>query len=163
MVLPLALTAAVVAPFAGRLGARFGERAVAVPGAIVIALGIASYRLLATAEVDYFARWLPGCVLFGAGLALTYPMIAAISVRGVPSHELSVASASNRTALQIGNAVGIAVVIAVLGDPRGPDALVDFRRAWVVMAIGAVITAVAIASVETRRQSSAPLSVNSAY
>ena len=161
--LPLALTAAVVAPFAGRLGARFGERAVAVPGAIVIALGIASYRLLATVDVDYFARWLPGCVLFGAGLALTYPMIAAISVRGVPSHELSVASASNRTALQIGNAVGIAVVIAVLGDPRGPDALVDFQRAWVVMAIGAVITAVAIASVETRRRKSAGAQVNSAY
>ena len=152
--LPLALTAAVVAPFAGRLGTRFGERAVGAPGALVIGLGIASYRLLATVDVDYVVRWLPGCVLFGAGLALTYPMIAAISVRGVPSHELSVASASNRTALQIGNAVGIAVVIAVLGDPRGPEALVDFQRAWVVMAIGAVITAVAIAAVESRRRSS---------
>ena len=89
--LPLALTAAIVAPFAGRLGARFGERAVAVPGALVIAAGIASYRLLATAEHDYFSRWLPGSLMFGAGLALTYPMIAAISVRGVVSSELSVA------------------------------------------------------------------------
>ena len=152
--LPLALTAAIVAPFAGRLGARFGERAVAVPGALVIAAGIASYRLLATTEHAYFTRWLPGSLLFGAGLALTYPMIAAISVRGVANAELSVASASNRTALQIGNAVGIAVVIAVLGDPRGPDALVAFRRAWVVMAAGAVVTALAIASVENLRRSS---------
>ena len=154
--LPLALTAAVVAPFAGRLGARIGERAVAVPGAIVIALGIASYRLFATTDVNYFARWLPGCVLFGAGLGLTYPMIAAISVRGIPSAELSVASASNRTALQIGNAVGIAVAIAVLGDPGGPEAIGAFRRAWVVMSAGAVLTAVAIASVEAFRPGRAP-------
>jgi EmrB/QacA subfamily drug resistance transporter len=145
--LPLALTAAVVAPFAGRLGARFGERAVAVPGALVIAAGIAGYRVFATEEVHYVARWLPGCFLFGAGLALTYPMIAAISVRGVPSNELSVASASNRTALQVGNAVGIALVIAVLGDPRGPEALASFRRAWVVMIIGALVTAGALVSV----------------
>ena len=144
--LPLALTAAIVAPFAGRLGARFGERAVAVPGALVIAAGITSYRLFATTDVQYFARWLPGCVLFGSGLALTYPMIAAISVRGVENADLSVASASNRTALQIGNAVGIALVIAVLGDPRGPEALGSFRRAWVVMVAGAVVTALAIGS-----------------
>jgi hypothetical protein len=150
--LPLALTAAIVAPFAGRLGAAFGEGAVAVPGALVIAAGIGSYRVLATEEVHYVTRWLPGCILFGAGLALTYPMIAAISVRGVGSGELSVASASNRTALQIGNAVGIALVIAVLGDPRGPDALASFRRAWVVMAVGAVVTALALASVGPRPQ-----------
>ena len=145
--LPLALTAAIVAPFAGRLGARFGERAVAVPGALVIAAGITTYRIFAGTDVHYFGRWLPGCVLFGTGLALTYPMIAAISVRGVESADLSVASASNRTALQIGNAVGIAVVIAVLGDPRGPEALGSFRRAWVAMVAGAVVTAVAIAGV----------------
>jgi MFS family permease len=160
--LPLALTAAIVAPFAGRLGAAFGERAVAVPGALVIAVAIASYRVLATAEVDYATRWLPGSFLFGAGLALTYPMIAAISVRGVPSDELSVASASNRTALQVGNAVGIAVVIAVLGDPRGPDALDAFRRAWVVMVFGAVVTAGALLSVgrAARSRSSEPTLVH---
>ena len=123
-----------------------------MPGALVIAAGIASYRLLATSEREYFSHWLPGCLLFGAGLALTYPMIAAISVRGVPSAELSVASASNRTALQIGNAVGIAVVIAVLGDPKGPESLGSFRRAWVIMVLGAVVTALAIASVEAGRR-----------
>jgi hypothetical protein len=74
-------------------------------------------------------------------------MIAAISVRGVPSNELSVASASNRTALQVGNAVGIAIVIAVLGDPRGPEALAAFRRAWLVMVVGAIVTAAALVTV----------------
>jgi MFS family permease len=146
--LPLALSAALVAPFAGRLGARFGERRVGFPGALVIALGIGSYRGLATAHVHYSAQWLPGCILFGAGLALSYPMIFAASVKGVPSADLSVASASNRTALQIGNAIGIAVVIAVLGNPTGPEALADFRRAWVVMAVGAVATAAAIGLVD---------------
>jgi hypothetical protein len=52
--------------------------------------------------------------------------------------------------------VGIAVVIAVLGDPRGPEALGSFRRAWVVMGLGAVVTAVAIASVEALRRASSP-------
>jgi MFS family permease len=85
--LPLALTAAIVAPFSGRLGARFGERRVGVPGAIVIGLGIGSYRLLASHDVDYLGRWLPGCVMFGAGLALSYPMIFAASVKGVPSED----------------------------------------------------------------------------
>jgi hypothetical protein len=79
-------------------------------------------------------------------------MIAAISVRGVPSAELSVASASNRTALQIGNAVGIAVVIAVLGDPRGQKRSGPSARPGSSWASVRFVTALAIASVETARR-----------
>ena len=46
-------------------------------------------------------------------------MIRPACVRGVEGSDLSVASAANRMTLQIGNAVGIALVIAILGDATG--------------------------------------------
>jgi hypothetical protein len=53
----------------------------------------------------------------------------------------------------MGNAIGIAIVIAMLGNPKGPQALADFQRAWVAMAVGALSTAVAMLLVEPRRAS----------
>lgn len=145
--LPMSISAALLAPVAGRLGTRFGERAVGAPGMLVLTLGTLLLRLRLGLDVEFFQSWLPASALIGAGLALTYPMIAAASVRAVAAGDLSVASASNRTALQIGNAIGIALVVAILGDPRGPDALPGFHTAWVVLTAAGLLTAALVAAV----------------
>jgi uncharacterized membrane protein len=72
-------------------------------------------------------------------------MIALAVVRGVGADELSLATASNRTSLQLGNAVGIAVIVAVLGETTGPEALANFRRSWELLAALAVVSLVAVA------------------
>jgi hypothetical protein len=83
-------------------------------------------------------------LLLGYGIAAAFPMIAVACVRGIGADELSLATATNRTFLQLGNAIGIASVVAVLGAAKGPDALGEFRLAWVLLAGLAVACSAAV-------------------
>jgi MFS family permease len=151
--LPASIAAMTAARFVGRAGVRRGEIAVAVPGACTIVAALLWLRVFVEGEPRYWLAFLPASALLGLGIAATFPMIAVAVVRGVGPDELSLASATNRTSLQLGNAVGIAAVVAVLGETTGPDALADFRRAWVLLAAlaGLSLTAVALMGSTTSR------------
>jgi NTE family protein len=145
--LPLGLASIVSSLVVGRLGNRFGERAVGVPGSVIVAAGMAYLAWRAGPSPDFLHDWLPGATVIGLGMGLTYPMIGAACVREVEVADLSVASASNRMTLQIGNAIGIAVVIAILGDAHGLETLDRMRVAWAVTAglalgVGALVVAI---------------------
>jgi hypothetical protein len=72
-------------------------------------------------------------------------MIAAAVVRGVAPDELSLASASTRSSLQLGNAIGIAVVVALLAGPGlGLD---DYHSLWMLLAVFAAGCSCAIAAI----------------
>jgi MFS family permease len=129
----------------GRLGNRYGERAVAVPGALIVAAGMGWMAWRVGARPEFVREWLPGGTLIGFGMGLTYPMIGSACVRGVEGADLSVASAANRMTLQIGNAVGIALVIAILGDASGHAMLDHMRIAWAVTAVMVVAVAMTMA------------------
>jgi MFS family permease len=143
--LPASLTAMASARFVGRGGVRFGEVAIGVPGALAIAASMAWMRLFVGADGRYWLEWLPASVLLGGGIAACFPMVAVAVVRGIGREDLSLASATNRTFLQLGNAIGIAVVVAALGETVGPGALGAFRRTWVVLGVLALACATAVA------------------
>lgn len=151
--LPASLAAMAAARFVGRAGVRRGEVAVGVPGALCIAAALLWMRVFVDADARYWTTWLPASVLLGYGIAASFPMIAVAVVRGIGSDELSLASATNRTFLQVGNAIGIAIVVAVLGNVVGSDALSDFRVAWLVLAALAVSCACAVAVAGSSRRS----------
>jgi NTE family protein len=143
--LPLAVSSMFASLFAGRLGNRYGERAVAVPGALIVAGGLAWSAWRVGAHPEFVRDWLPGGAMIGLGMGFTYPMIGSACVRGVEGADLSVASAANRMTLQIGNAVGIALVIAILGDSSGHGMLDQMRIAWAVTAAMVVVVAATMA------------------
>jgi MFS family permease len=156
--LPAAITAMFSARFVGRSGVRRGEVAVGVPGALCIASAMVWLRMFAHDDANYWLGFLPASVLLGFGIAAAFPMIAVAVVRGIDAGELSLATATNRTFLQLGNAIGIALVVAVLGNSSGPDALDDFRVAWLLLAVLAVGCSIAIAVTgSTRREPAMPL------
>ena len=142
--LPSALTAMLSARFVGRSGVRFGEQAVGVPGALCIGAAMVWFHTFAHPTANYWTAWFPALLLLGYGIAAAFPMIAVACVRGIGVDELSLATATNRTFLQLGNAIGIASVVAVLGSASGPDALGDFRVAWMLLAGLAVACAGAV-------------------
>ena len=144
--LPAAIIAMFSARFVGRAGMRRGEVAVGVPGALCIAAAMTWLRLFAHGEPNYWAGFAPASLLLGFGIAASFPMIAVAVVRGIGADELSLATATNRTFLQLGNAIGIAVVVAVLGNSSGPGGLSDFRVAWMVLAVLAAGCSIAIAA-----------------
>src|SRR5690606_17953033 len=133
--LPLAVTSMISASTAGRLGNRFGERAVAVPSCLTVAAGLVMLATRLGPTPQFWTGRVPGAAVVGAGLGLSYAMIGAACVREVDHQDLSVASAANRMTLQIGNAIGIALTIAIIGDAKGHDIIDPMREAFMVMAV----------------------------
>lgn len=147
---PLAVVSFVVSLGAGRFNQRMPLRATLVAGLLVIATGSG---LLAGVERDAsFLRLLPGLAVIGAGVGLVNPL-ATFAHLGVmsPAHG-GLASAINNTARQVGLAVGIAALGALVerslsGMTPGDDAYaVAFTDALgELYLIAAVVTTVTAA------------------
>ena len=121
------------APISGRLGERFGARAVAVPGAVVLVIGIGWYLLAIDASPNYWLAFFPGSAITGIGVSMIFPMLSAAAVHDADVPRLSLASGTARTANQLGTAIGISLLFAALGD--APDALSHFRDGWRLLVI----------------------------
>jgi EmrB/QacA subfamily drug resistance transporter len=153
---PGPITAGVVAPFSGRLSARFGTGAMVVTGAVMFAAAGAWPLASAGGAPDYAAVVLPSMLLWGVANALIQPPLFACA-DAAPQAELASASAVLATARQLGSALGVAIFVAVLG--AGPaSGLAGFDRAWIVVVVTAALTA--FAGLATgRRLSHAPAAV----
>jgi EmrB/QacA subfamily drug resistance transporter len=140
-VTPGPLLVAVLAGPTGRLAGRRGYRPVLVTGAMVFA---GAHVLLATVippTSDYLGRWLPVSLVAALGVALTFPVLSAAAVAGLPSDRFGVGGALNQTARQLGAVLGVALLVAVLGARAGIDPMVPFRSAWFMGAGFAVLSA----------------------
>jgi EmrB/QacA subfamily drug resistance transporter len=139
---PSPIIAAIVAPVVGRIGSRYGERTVGVPGVLILGAATMWFRTHAGTDPDFVVDWLPGACLSGLGINMAFPMLQSSGVRDVGVARFSIANATTRAALQMGTAIGVAGLVAVLG-PGIPD--VDrFHTAWLLIAAFAVVSAAVI-------------------
>jgi EmrB/QacA subfamily drug resistance transporter len=142
-VTPGPLVVAVVSGPAGRLAARFGFRRVLMGGFVVFTLGVLWYVWRVHLTPDYPALWLPGTLIVGLGIGLTFPVLSAAAVSSLEPSRYSVGSAVNQTARQIGGALGVAILVVILGTPKSPiAALDDFRHLWIYIAAMAALAGV---------------------
>jgi EmrB/QacA subfamily drug resistance transporter len=140
-VTPGPLVVAIVAGPAGKLAARIGFRPVLVVGALGFAGGLASYVLRVDTVPNYVADWLPGTLTIGLGIGLIFPVLSAAAVSSLPSHRFAIGSAVNQTARQIGGAIGVAVLVMVLGTPHdASDTVTRFHHAWTYGAGAALLS-----------------------
>ncbi len=143
------LVAALSGP-AGRLAARVGYGPVLVAGGVTFATGLLFYVTIVDLEASYLSHWLPGALLVGAGVALSFPVLSAAAVAGLPQERFGTGGAINQTARQIGAVLGVALLIAIVGTPSSVDQALDrFRIAWLVGA-GAALCSAAISSFHRR-------------
>jgi EmrB/QacA subfamily drug resistance transporter len=148
-VTPGPLVVAVVSGPAGKLAGRFGFRRVLMVGFVVFTLGVLWYVWRVRLTPDYVALWLPGTLIVGLGIGLTFPVISAAAVSSLVPARYSVGSAVNQTARQIGGALGVAILVVVLGTPKtAVAALNNFHHLWIYIAsmtalAGVVSTALA--------------------
>ena len=127
---PGPFTAIAVATLSSRLVQRYGARVVAVPGALVWAAGMVYFARALTLHPDFLGHWLPGMVILGLGAGLTFPTLSGAAVGSVPGTRFAMATALNSVSRQIGAALGVAVLIAILNNPAPLQALGAFRRGW---------------------------------
>ena len=75
--------------------------------------------LFASAPVhaDYVTRLLPVMVLLGVGAGLSFPSLMTIAMSGAEPHEAGLASGLVNTSMQVGGALGLAV-LATLSSTR---------------------------------------------
>ena len=128
---------------AGRAIARFGPGPVIGVGASVFAAGIAWWALAAGIHPDYAGEMLGGMLLTGVGVGLTMPTFMATGTAALPPHALATGSAVINMLRQVGLAVGVAVLIALLGSTaRFGDPTGDFQRGWAFIAGASLLSAV---------------------
>ena len=136
-VLPSPLLAAATAPIAGRLADRYGFRVVVVPGALSMVAGLTWLATRTTSEPAYVTGFLPGSVLLGLAIGFAFSALGAAGAQALPPQQFGAGSAVSATARQLGAVLGVAVLVAVLGEPGPADALAAFHRAWGTSAVAA--------------------------
>jgi MFS family permease len=139
LVLPTALL------LAERLIKRFGSGVVIAIGASLFAIGMLWFALFAGLKPDYLVDFFPGLVLIGVGVGLALPTMMASATSELPPENFATGSAVVNMLRQVGLAIGVAVLIAVLGTAHSTPAVLNaFDRSWLV--IGAFAAASALAS-----------------
>jgi MFS family permease len=110
--MPLMVAAAAFAPVAGELTAKIGPRKVIAGGLVLMAAG-SSLLISLTPETPYGQVFL-ALVLLGVGDIAVITPVADVILSAVPKERTGSAAAVNGAAMQIGGALGTAVLSSVL-------------------------------------------------
>jgi MFS family permease len=113
----------------GPLIDRFGTARVIVVGMAAFVAGYALF-LRFDGSPSFVDLMLPTMLLIGFGFALAFPSQNIQAVAGIPDHEQGLASGLVNTSFQLGGAIGLAIVTAVVSGETSLDA---FRPAIAVV------------------------------
>ena len=140
------------AGISARLMARFGARRMATAGMIAIMLAL---LILAGSDqtASYFPRLFVAYILFGLGGGMSFLPLLTISMSDVPPADAGLASAFGNVAMQIGAALGLAVLGSVsvdhtkallAGGASLPAALAGGYQLAFLLAAGSVASGLAV-------------------
>jgi EmrB/QacA subfamily drug resistance transporter len=125
--LPWTVTLFFVAPVAGALVDRFGERPFMVTGLALQGIGMGWIALIADPGMSYSRMILP-LVIAGCGVSMSFPAAQNSVVGSVPAAAVGKAAGINSTMRELGGVFGIAVLVAVFseaGSYASPQAFTD--------------------------------------
>jgi MFS family permease len=144
---------ALLAPRFGKVAGRIGQRPLLLVGGLAFAAG-GLWRLVALdATPDYVVDYLPSMVLTGLGVALCFPQLGSAAAQSLPPNRFGVGGAVNQAVRQFGGTFGVALTIALLGQPTGlADALTRFDRIWWLIVLGGLGTTVLCLPIAARHR-----------
>jgi EmrB/QacA subfamily drug resistance transporter len=148
--------------FSAKLNLRFGPRATLLPGLAAIVAGLLLFSRISV-DGSYASEVLPAMVLIGTGAGLSFPSLMSLAMSGVERSDAGLASGLVNTTLQVGGAIGLAV-LATMSTNRTSDllasghsnaaALTDgYKLAFL---IGGALVAVAVVIALTVLEGSSP-------
>jgi EmrB/QacA subfamily drug resistance transporter len=153
--LPWTATLFFVAPIAGALVDRFGERPFLIAGPLLQAAGMGWIALIAEPGMAY-AQMIPPLMIAGVGVSMCFPAAQNSVVSSVPQAALGKASGVNMTMRELGGVFGIAISVAVFagaGSYASPEAFSDgFVAAMGISAGLSVLSALCGAALPARRE-----------
>src|SRR4029453_8031386 len=110
--LPWGIAPFLIAPRAGALVDRTGERPLILGGLVLMAGGLGSIALLAGADMPYAELVVP-MTIAGVGFSMALPAVTKAVVGGVAMTDVGKASGAFSTMRQLGGAFGVAILVAV--------------------------------------------------
>ena len=162
---PGPFVAAAVAGPASRIAERAGPRLVLVAGGLVWGGAVLWLVTQVGPTPAFTSEWLPGMVLLGLGAGILFPNLSATAIGAAPGERFGTATGLNSVARQLGAALGVATVVAIIGTPTVAQAAAAFDDAWIFCAVclmGAGVGCLAIGRADVERDGSALPSLGSA-
>ncbi|MEO6500606.1 MAG: MFS transporter [Jatrophihabitantaceae bacterium] len=147
----------VVTLLSARAVHRYGAGPVATAGSVVFAAAMLWQARFVHTDVSYAADLLPSMVLGGAGVGLALSTLIAAGVTSLPAQRSATGSAVVNAGRQIAAAVGVAVLISLIGVRVDAGSLGQFRAAWLVAALLGLLAAGLAAALPRPRQVLAPV------
>lgn len=141
--------AAAVARRSAVLTTRYGFAASVCGGAGVWVVGIAWMITRVGQEPAFLEQWLPGMLILGVGAGVTIPNMSGVALAAAPDVSFGTATALNSVMRQVGAALGIALLVAIVGTPEPARLAEAFDQGWALAAV--LFTVVALGGVTLRR------------
>ena len=110
--LPIAATIAVIAPVSAVAVRVAGTKLTTAAGLLLVAAGL--WQVSHASVTWTYTDTLPGLIMTGIGAALVMPVVSGSVMGSLPRGDLGVGSATNGVSIQVGGALGVAVVGSLL-------------------------------------------------
>ncbi len=136
--LPWTLPPMFIAPIAGTLADRYGNRPFMILGLALQAAGYAWVASIASAGIGYLQLGL-AFTIAGVGTSFCFPTVANAIMSSIPMREAGVASGANSALRELGGVVGVAVLASVFihhGGYSSPHAFIHGFTPAVWVAVG---------------------------
>ncbi len=136
-----------IAPIAGVLADRYGNRPFMALGLALQGLGLGWVAVIASPAASYLPIGI-ALLIAGTGTSFCFPTVANAIMGSVPLKEAGVASGTNSTIRELGGVLGVAVLATVFarsGVFRSPQAFVDGFTAALWVAVGFSVVGVVAA------------------
>ncbi|MFI7638491.1 MFS transporter [Nonomuraea sp. NPDC049400] len=153
--LPAGLLVAVTSTKMGDFADRFGTGKLIVIGSAALAGGYAIF-LGIDSDPSLGGMVIPGMILMGIAFALSFPALNIQATNGVDDDEQGLASGLLNTSGQVGGAIVLAVVTAVLTSGGGGETLsIGALRSAIVVSLVLALVGLAIAATGLRNRKAA--------
>jgi EmrB/QacA subfamily drug resistance transporter len=141
---PAPAMAGIFAILGGRLASRVEPRRLSTIGAVAFGTGAAWWVVFMGQHPDYLLGMLPGMLLAGAGFGLTWTPLTTLAAAALPVERSATGLAVLNMARQIGTALGIAILVAILGTPAPRVSITIFQHGWLFIVAVAVLDGIAV-------------------
>ncbi|MEP9362714.1 MFS transporter [Nocardioides sp. CN2-186] len=133
---------------AGRIAPRARPGRLVVIGSTLAAVGALVMVASISSTPSYWTTVAPGWAITGIAVGLALPNLVAGATASLPVTQVSTGSGVVTMSRQIGQVLGVSLLVCVIGATTDP--VPAFRHAWLLVAVASALAAVAAVGMEAR-------------